>query len=139
MKILIRLIHIAVLQKPFSRKLETVGRIPKEVSGHTYFYIKEEGGRIDGSALSKRYRPSPIPNGGREIPLIMTFKSPRYVTHQKMNDFMTKLYYYDHQPVTGNVKPDWDSDEFYIEIKENVVEQGEDSEKWLLPKLKREK
>ena len=65
MKILIRLIHIAVLQKPFSRKLETVGRIPKEVSGHTYFYIKEEGGRIDGSALSKRYRPSPIPSGGR--------------------------------------------------------------------------
>ena len=56
-----------------------------------------------------------------------------------MNDFMTKLYYYDHQPVTGNVKSDWDSDEFYIEIKENVVEQGEDSEKWLLPKLKREK
>ena len=52
---------------------------------------------------------------------------------------MTKLYYYDHQPVTGNVKSDWDSDEFYIEIKENVVEQGEDSEKWLLPKLKREK
>ena len=35
---------------------------------------------------------------------------------------MTKLYYYDHQPVTGNVKSDWDSDEFYIEIKENVVE-----------------
>ena len=48
----------------FSRKLETVGRLQK-VSGHTYFYIKEEGGRIDGSALSKRYRPSPIPSGGR--------------------------------------------------------------------------
>ena len=56
-----------------------------------------------------------------------------------MNDFMTKLYYYDHQTVTGNVKSDWDSDEFYIEIKENVVEQGEDSKVWLLPKLNREK
>ena len=56
-----------------------------------------------------------------------------------MNDFMTKLYYYDHQTVTGNVKSDWDGDEFYIEIKENVVEQGEDSKVWLLPKLNREK
>ena len=56
-----------------------------------------------------------------------------------MNDFMTKLYYYDHQTVTGNVKSDWDSDEFYIEIKENVVKQGEDSKVWLLPKLNREK
>ena len=52
---------------------------------------------------------------------------------------MTKLYYYDHQTVTENVKSDWDSDEFYIEIKENVVKQGEDSKVWLLPKLNREK
>ena len=29
-----------------------------------YFYIKEEGGRIDGSVLSTRYRPSPIHIGG---------------------------------------------------------------------------
>ena len=28
-----------------SGKLETVSHIPKEVSRHTYFYIKEEGGR----------------------------------------------------------------------------------------------
>ena len=48
----------------FSEKLETVG--------HTYFYIKEEGGRIDGSVLSTRYLPSPIPSGGLEIPLIIT-------------------------------------------------------------------
>ena len=43
-------------------KLETVGHIPREVSRHTYFYIKEEGGRIDGSVLSTRYLPSPIPS-----------------------------------------------------------------------------
>ena len=45
-----------------------------------------------------------------------------------MKDFMTKLYCYDHEPVTENVESDSDSDEFHIEIKENVMEEGEDSE-----------
>ena len=92
----------------------------KEVSRYTYFYIKE-GGRIAGSVLSTRYRPTPIPSDGLEIPLIMTFRSPRYITHQKMKDFMMKLYFYDHKPVTENVESDLDSDELHIEIKDNVV------------------
>ena len=87
-----------------SGKLETVGHIPREVSRHTYFYIKEEGGRIDGSVLPTRYRPSPIPSRGPEIPLMMTFKSLRYITYYKMKDFMTKLYCYDHKPATKNVE-----------------------------------
>ena len=82
-----------------SGKLETVGHIPREVSSHIYFYIKEEGGHIDGSALSTRYRPSPVPSGGLKIPLMMTFKRPRYITHQKMKNFMTKLYCFNNKPV----------------------------------------
>ena len=58
----------------------------------------------------------------------MTLRSPRYITHQKMKDFMTKLYRYDHKPVTENVESDSDSDEFHREIKENVGEEDEDSE-----------
>ena len=42
-----------------------------------------------------------------------------------MKDFMTKLYFYDHKPVIENLEPDSDSDEFHIEIKDNVVEEGE--------------
>ena len=80
-----------------SGKLETVGHIPREISRHTYFYIKEEGGRIDGFVLSTGYRPSPIPGGGLQVPLMMTFGSPRYVTHQKMKNFVTKLYCCDHK------------------------------------------
>ena len=118
-------------------KLETVGHIPREVSRDTYFYIKEEGGHIDGSVLSTRYRPSSIPSGGLEIPLMMTFRSPRSITHQQMKDFMTKLYCYDHKPVTENVESDSDSDEFHIEIKENVVEEGEGSEVVVAPKAKK--
>ena len=127
-------LYCCAIKTMVSGKLETVGHIPREVSMHTYFYIKEEGGCIDGSVLSTRYRPSPIPSGGLEIPLMITFISPRYITHQKMKDFMRKLYCYDHKLVTENVESDSDSDEFHIEIKENVVVEGEDSEVVVAPK-----
>ena len=52
---------------------------------------------------------------------------------------MTKLYCYDHKPVTENVESDSDSDEFHIEIKENVVEEGENSEVVVAPKVKKRK
>ena len=56
-----------------------------------------------------------------------------------MKDFITKLYCYDHKPVTENVESDPDSDKFHIEIKENVVEEGEDSEVVVAPKAKKRK
>ena len=105
----------------------------------TYLLLQEgEEGRIDTSVLSTRYRPSPIPSGGIEIPLMITFRSPRYIIHQKMKDFMKKLYYY-HKPVTENAETDSDSDEFHIEIKENVVEEGEDSKVVVPPKAEKRK
>ena len=56
-----------------------------------------------------------------------------------MKDFMTKLYCYDHKPVTENVESDLDGDEFHIEIKENVVEEGEDSKVVVASKAKKRK
>ena len=56
-----------------------------------------------------------------------------------MKDFMTKLYCYDHKPVTENVESDLDSDEFHIEIKKNVVEEREDSKVVVAPKAKKRK
>ena len=50
---------------------------------------------------------------------------------------MTKLYCYDHKPVTENVESDSDSDEFHIEIKENIMEEGEDSDVVVAPKAKK--
>ena len=56
-----------------------------------------------------------------------------------MKDFMTKLYCYDHKPVTENEESDSDSGEFYIKIKGNVLEEGEDSEVVVAPKAKKRK
>ena len=54
-----------------------------------------------------------------------------------MKEFITKLYWYDHKPVTENVESDSDSDEFHIEINENVVEEGEDGKVVVAPKAKK--
>ena len=56
-----------------------------------------------------------------------------------MKDFMTKRYCYDHRPFTENVEWDSDNDEFLIEIKENAVEEGEDSKVVVAPKAKKRK
>ena len=61
---------------------------------------------MDGLVLSTAYRPSPIPNGGLEIPLTLTFRSPSFITHQKMKEFITKLYCYDDQPVITTEDPE---------------------------------
>ena len=99
-----------------SRKLETAGHIPSEVSRHTYFYIKEEGGRSRRwLCFATCYCHSLIPSGALEIPLMMTFRNPVTITHQKMKDFMPKHYWSDHKLVTENVELDSDSDEFHIE------------------------
>ena len=50
---------------------------------------------------------------------------------------MMKLHCYDYKPVKENIESDSDSDEFLIEIKENVVEEGEDSEVVVAPKAKK--
>ena len=56
-----------------------------------------------------------------------------------MQDFKANLYCYDHKSVTENVESDSDSDEFHIKIKENVVEEGEDSKLVVAPRAKKKK
>ena len=56
-----------------------------------------------------------------------------------MKDITTKLYCYDHKPVTENAESDLDSNEFHIEIKENVVKESEGSKVVVASKAKREK
>ena len=53
-----------------------------------------------------------------------------------MKDFMMRPYCFDHKPVTENVEFDLDSDEFHINVKENVAEEGKDSKVGVAPKAK---
>ena len=105
-------------------KLETVGYIIREVLRHVFFFIGEEGGRVDGSVLSVRHHLSPILGGGLKILLMLTFRSLRYNIDEKVKEFMTKLYCNDHEP--GNVESASD-DEIHIDIKDNAVDVESDN------------
>ena len=56
-------------------KLATLGYIPREISRHAYFFLKEEGRKVEIFILSTKYKPSPIPAGWLEIPLMLSSKS----------------------------------------------------------------
>ena len=118
-------------------KLVTVGHIPREISRHVYFFIKEEGGKVYGSVLSKKYRPSPIPAGGLEIPLTLNFQSNRYITHTKMIEFVTKLYSYEFVANTPNVSEEVEEEEKEIHI---LIEEEKEEENIIItsPKKKEE-
>ena len=72
----------------------TVGHIPLEISRHTYFFLTEEGGQVCGTVMSVVYRSSPIPGGGLEIPLNLTFKCNEATTVIKMKNFVREMYDY---------------------------------------------
>ena len=48
---------------------KTVGHIPREMSRYVYFFIKEENGKAFGTLESLKYKASPMPSRGLEVPL----------------------------------------------------------------------
>ena len=87
-----------------------VGHIPREISRHVYFFIRSENGVVKGHALSTTYRPSTIPPGGLEILLLPTFSCSRFVTFQKMKEFVT-TYNYEYSGNTSDNMSNDDEDE----------------------------
>ena len=76
--------------------LVTVEHVPREISRFVYFFIRDEGGNVEGTLLSTRYCPSPIPAGGLEVPLKLNFSCQKFVTFEKMKTFIA-LYDYDYK------------------------------------------
>ena len=62
-----------------------MGQIPRESSGHVYYFIKTEGGFVNGSVIATKYCLSPIPSGGLEITLLLLkFLCKEHITFEKM-------------------------------------------------------
>ena len=107
---------------------KTVGYVSREISRYIYFFIKKENGKITGNVKSLNYKPSPIPSGGLEIPLQLTFSCPVEWVRDKMKDFTDNFYSYD---FTGILRNDESSDDSDIEIdleSVDVVEDDDDKE-----------
>ena len=111
-------------------RLKTVGHVPREILRYIFFFLKEENRKVGGFVYSTRYQPSLIPAGGLETPPKLTFKSPNFITHQKMKDFMTNLYSYDCE---SKAETDEDDD---AEIHFIIAKEGLDGEV-VKPKVKR--
>ena len=73
----------------------------------------------------------PIPAGGLEILLMLSFESSRYLTHQKTKNILVPLYSWDFE--TKNDDPTEVQNEETIEI---IIEENEDREV-VKPKKKR--
>ena len=108
----------------------TVGHIPREISRHCFYFI-QEGGSISGQLLSTNYKVSPIPAGGLEVPLLLTFSVIEDRIFSLMKDFVKNLYDYNY---TGEHKSKDDkesdhNDEIEIVINKDKAEEGEEEDK----------
>ena len=65
--------YCCAIQIKSGESIVTAGHIPREISRHCYFLLKEEGREINGNLLSTTYQPSPILSDGLEIPLVLQF------------------------------------------------------------------
>ena len=96
------------IKNRFFDSLITVGHIPRKISPHVHFFIKNEGGKVIGHVKPLIYRPSPIPSGGLEIPPQLTFRCDDKLTLDLMNGFVKSLYDWNH---TGLVQDNNDEDD----------------------------
>ena len=90
-------------------------------SRHVYFFIKSEGGSVNGTVISTKYHTSPIPAGELEIALLLTFSCSKAINFEKMKTFVQTLYDY---KFTGTVIEDENSDD----IDEIIVIDESDSQ-----------
>ena len=84
-----------ILTKNEEQRLVTVGHIPREISRYVYFFLRDEGGSVHGQLTSTQYRPSPIPAGGLEVPLKLTFSCSRFVIFNRIKELITQYNYDD--------------------------------------------
>ena len=99
---------------------KTFGHVSREISRYIYFFIKKENRKITGTVKSLNYKPSPIPSGGPEIPLQLTFSCPVEWIQDKMEDFIDDFYSYG---FTGIIHDDGN-----IEIDLEIVDVVEDDD-----------
>jgi len=108
----------------------TVGHIPRDISRHCFYFIKE-GGSISGHLLSTNYKVSPIPAGGLEVPLLLTFTVKEDRIFFLMKDFIKNLYDYDYTGEKEDKTDDEsdDDDEIEIVINNDKAEGSVEEEK----------
>ena len=89
---------------------------------YAYFFIKKENGKINGNVKQVDYKSSPIPFGGLEILLQLTFSYLVEWVSGKKKDFIDDFYTHDFTGILHNDESSGDSD---IEIDLESVDVKE--------------
>ena len=110
----------------FFDSLINVGHITREISRHVHFFIKTEDGKLIGHVRSLTNRPSPIPSGGLEMPLQLTFTCDNKLTLDLMNGCVKSLYDWNYTALVQDNNDEDDEEEesdsdadFVINTKDN--------------------
>lgn len=87
---------------------EIVGHIPREISRFCHYFLNY-GGKLETRVTCARYRPSPIPTGGLEIPILLIVLKADSTDEvfEEMENLVNS---------------------YYIEPDQIVAEEGEDDE-----------
>ena len=103
----------------FFKSWKTVGHIPKEICRHVYYVIKTEGGFVNGSIISTKYRPLPILCGGLEIPLLLKLSCPEQKRFEKKKNFVDSIYDYVYSGVNNEESSDEEEAAIVIETDQS--------------------
>ena len=98
-------------------QLVTVGRVPLEVSKLCYYFMCHNG-EISGVVEDSRHRRSPIPSGGLEVKLKLTFKGLGDIVY-KMKQLIREAYTWEYtgeQPDRDEPVPLEEDDEEEIDL-----------------------
>ena len=112
--------------KSYGRKSCQIGHCQSYSQGNLkacLFFLKKEGVKVEGFVFSTKHRPSSIPTGWLETPLMLSSKSPRYLTHQKIKNFLAQHYSWNFEAKNDNETEAQDEEAIKI-----VIEKVEDSE-----------
>ena len=69
-----------------------VGHVPRELSRYVWFAL-EHGASIHGKVKSEMHRPSPLLQGGLEIPVTVTVEWENYLSLKILGDRITSVAY----------------------------------------------
>ena len=115
--------YCCAVQIKSSEIIVSVGHISREISHHCYSFFTEEGGEINGNVFSTSYRPSPIPSGGFEIPLVFRFQSRKYVTHCKIKKFVKTLYKHRYNSTKADSSDEEPEEEICFSVEEGNMNE----------------
>ena len=105
----------------------TVVHIPREIWRLAIFFLKE-GVDITGHLICTNYKVSPIPTGGLEVLLLLTFSVKSERIFELIKSFANNLYAYDYteEQAKNNEEESSDDEEIDIQIRaeENATNQN---------------